>query len=58
MVGREYFLKQAEICLRLARGLTNGEVAQRLRAMAAEFHAKARQAESQTSNETGERGGN
>ena len=45
MAGREYCLQQMETCLRLANGLTEGEVAQRLRAMAAEFHAKAQEAE-------------
>jgi hypothetical protein len=45
MVSREYFLKQAETCLRLAKSLTEGEVAQRLRAITAEFREKARTAE-------------
>jgi hypothetical protein len=45
MVGREYYLKQAATCLRLANSLTDGEVAKRLREMAAEFQQKARDAE-------------
>jgi uncharacterized membrane protein (DUF106 family) len=45
MVGREYYLKQAATCLRLANSLTDGEVASRLREMAAEFQQKARDAE-------------
>jgi hypothetical protein len=47
MASREYFLKQAETCLRLAASLSEGqaEVAQRLRAMANEYQQKAREAE-------------
>ena len=40
MVGREYYLKHAATCLRLANSLTDGEVASRLREMAAEFQQK------------------
>ena len=42
MAGREYFLQQMETCLRLANGLTEGEVAQRLRAIASYFTPRRR----------------
>ena len=43
MVNREYLLKQAEKCLRLARGATADDVAQNLRDLAAEYQAKAQE---------------
>jgi hypothetical protein len=48
MASREYFLKQAETCLRLAQGLGPGqdEVARRLQERANEYQQKAREAES------------
>ena len=46
MVSREYLLKQAETCLRLARGTTDPYVSDQLRALAAEYQAKAQAAES------------
>jgi hypothetical protein len=47
MARREYFLKQAETCLRLARGTTDRDTAEDLMAMAAEYQANAREAENQ-----------
>ena len=41
MVNREYLLKQAEKCLRLAQGTTTDDVAQKLRDLAAEYQAQA-----------------
>ena len=41
MACRDYFLKQAETCLRLARSTTDLGVARKLSDMAAEFQAKA-----------------
>ena len=52
MACRDYFLKQAEICLRLARGTTDVGVAMKLNDMAAEFQAKA-EAESDAPKRTG-----
>lgn len=46
MVSREYLLKQAETCLRLARGTTDPYVSDQLRALAAEYQAKAEEAKS------------
>jgi hypothetical protein len=46
MTSREYFLKQAETCQRLARGTTDPYVSDQLRALAAEYQAKAQEAES------------
>lgn len=54
MASREYYLKQAATCLRLANSLTDGEVARRLREMAAEFQQKARDAESKPTKEQNE----
>jgi hypothetical protein len=41
MVSREYLLKQAETCLRLAHSTTDPYVSDQLRALAAEYQAKA-----------------
>jgi hypothetical protein len=41
MACRDYFLKQAETCLKLARSTTDLGVARKLTDMAAEFQAKA-----------------
>ena len=47
MASREYFLKQAETCLRLAQSLGpgQGEVARRLQELANEYQRKARESE-------------
>jgi hypothetical protein len=45
MTSREYFLKQAETALRLARSSTDEEFAQRLLGLAVEFKRKADAAE-------------
>jgi hypothetical protein len=45
MASREYFLKQAETALRLAKLSTDEEFAQRLLALAAEYQQKADAAE-------------
>jgi hypothetical protein len=47
MVSREYFLKQAETCLRLADtlGQAQAEVAHRLQELANEYQQKASEAE-------------
>jgi hypothetical protein len=45
VTSRDYFLTQAETCLRLARSLGGGEVKRRLLAMALEYQAKAHEAE-------------
>lgn len=41
MADRDYFLKQAETCLRLARWTIDPYLSQQLRDLAAEFQAKA-----------------
>jgi hypothetical protein len=43
MVSREYLLKQAETCLRLAHSTTDPHVSDQLRALAAEYQAKAQE---------------
>ena len=45
MAIRDDFLKQAETCLRLARGSTDRDTARELTDLAAELKARARQAE-------------
>jgi hypothetical protein len=42
-VTRETYLKRAETCLRLARGTTDRDLAERLHSMAAEFQDLARE---------------
>jgi hypothetical protein len=54
MSDREYFLKQAATCLRLARSTTDEAVAQKLHALAAEFQQKAAELENK---ERGDRPG-
>jgi hypothetical protein len=51
MVSREYYLKQAALCRRLARNSTDEEFSQRVLALATEYEAKA-QAESDPPDET------
>ena len=46
MASREYFLKQAETCLRLVAGPPTLTFSDQLRALAAEFQAKAEEAKS------------
>ena len=48
MVSREYLLKQAETCLRLARSTTDPYVSDQLRALAAEYQAKAHEKDQET----------
>jgi hypothetical protein len=45
MASREYYLKQAEIALRLARSSTDEEFSRRVLALAAEYQKKAEAAE-------------
>ena len=45
MTEREYLLKQAETCLRLAASTTDEAVARKLREMAAEYQVKAQEAD-------------
>ena len=51
MVSREYLLKQAETCRRLANGLTEGDVSRKLRDLAAEYQAQAQEAETHPPND-------
>jgi hypothetical protein len=54
MASREYYLKQAEIALRLARSSTDEEFSQRVLALAAEYQKKADEAHNDPSKRPGD----